>query len=80
MMRYQSFELKSGWKWKERDHSKADVWTEISHPPGDHWRPVSSIPSDIHVELIRAGEIADPYIGFNEHMVQCEYLLLNLDP
>lgn len=35
------------------------------------WLECTAFPSEIHVELMRAGMIADPYRGWNEHQVQC---------
>ncbi|KAF5314882.1 hypothetical protein D9619_007494 [Psilocybe cf. subviscida] len=54
------------WMWKQR---------EINNPISNElkssgWRKAASFPSEIHVELLKAGLIPDPYIGFNEHKVQ----------
>lgn len=78
-MKIQVSELSSGWKWKERDVSIDGVWDEISLTSSQGledskkgWRDVHMMPSEIHVELRKSGEIEDPYIGFNEHKIQCE--------
>ncbi|KDQ11978.1 glycoside hydrolase family 2 protein [Botryobasidium botryosum FD-172 SS1] len=73
--------LNTGWSWKQRDPSIVSVLDEINslnsaEPTGDStgtrtsWRPAISFPSEIHIELLKAGLIPDPYVGFNEHKVQ----------
>lgn len=59
--------LDKNWSWKQRDPS-VDVLGEIG---SDGWKPATSFPSEIHVELIKAGLIPGPFVGFNEHKVQC---------
>lgn len=56
------------WYWKERDASIASVLDEID----SSWTSATSFPSEVHVELLKAGRIPDPFVGFNEHEVQCE--------
>jgi len=34
--------------------------------------PCTRFPTSVHVELLAAGKIADPYKGLNEADVQCE--------
>ncbi|KAF7294523.1 hypothetical protein MKEN_01445000 [Mycena kentingensis (nom. inval.)] len=57
--------LDSGWAWKQRDTAITSVLDDA-----DGWTPAQTSPSEIHVELLKNGEIPDPYIGFNEHQVQ----------
>ena len=76
-MQAHTISLDQAWYWKERDTSIAQVKDEIKLKTGtgflsDKWSPATSFPSEIHVELIRAKRIPDPFIGFNEHAVQCE--------
>lgn len=82
-----SVALSNNWQWSERDltrdvaeqsdstfNSKPDA---LGVDRAKSWRDCAAFPSEIHVELMRAGIIPDPYLGFNEHKVQCEpYLLL----
>lgn len=73
-MEHQRIELKTGWKWKERDTRLPDVCSELA---SEDWRPVlAGMPSEIHVELMRANMIPHPFEGFNEHKVQCKPLFL----
>ena len=65
------------WSWKQRGHTANDVLDETELRPDldfvKGWRKAeSSIPSEVHVELLKIGAIPEPYIGFNEHKVQCE--------
>ena len=70
-MKAQAVELKANWRWKERNITIDHVWDEVSRDEG--WSPVrAGMPSEIHVELMKAHMIPDPYIGFNEHKVQCK--------
>jgi beta-mannosidase len=70
-MKVLSTSLSSGWKWKQRENSLASsVLEELNLT--DKWNAAQTFPSDIHVELIKAGKIPDPYVGFNEHKVQCK--------
>ncbi|KAI0326209.1 glycoside hydrolase [Cubamyces sp. BRFM 1775] len=76
-MQARTISLDRAWHWKERDVSvalKDEIQLEtdtlqVSSSPGE-WSPAKSFPSEIHVELIKAGRIPDPFIGFNEHAVQ----------
>jgi beta-mannosidase len=69
MTRAQRTELKANWHWKERTTSTSI----LDDSDGGDWNACTQFPSEVHVELIRAGRIPDPYIGFNEHDVQCMY-------
>ncbi|QRV98035.1 beta-mannosidase [Ceratobasidium sp. AG-Ba] len=73
--------LASNWQWKQRDPAIANVLDELvkhrllllnqdSKDTKSTWRRAVGSPSEIHVELLRAGIIPDPYLGFNEHKVQ----------
>lgn len=70
--------LSDGWHWKERDATYRSVWDEalqLTHATdslNSTWTAAQTFPSEIHVELLKAGHIPDPFIGFNEHKVQCE--------
>ena len=61
--------IAEGWSWKQRDASVASVLGELAST----WTSADRIPSEIHVELLKTGRIPDPFLGFNEHEVQCEY-------
>ncbi|EIN13700.1 glycoside hydrolase [Punctularia strigosozonata HHB-11173 SS5] len=66
-------ELRLGWQWKERCTALtlfADINADHTSDSKYQWRYADSIPSEIHVELLKAGLIPDPYVGFNEHLVQ----------
>jgi len=73
--------LDSNWSWKQRDSSVTSVLDELETSVVDEsdsqvdtkaaWRYAQTFPSEVHVELLKAGLIPDPYIGFNEHRVQC---------
>ncbi|KAM5541197.1 hypothetical protein V8D89_005126 [Ganoderma adspersum] len=58
--------ISQGWAWKERDVSVASVLDEVS----SSWTGAAAFPSEIHVELLKAGRIPDPFKGSNEHEVQ----------
>ena len=60
--------ISQGWGWKERDVSIASVLDEV----GSLWTDAAAFPSEVHVELLKAGRIPDPFKGSNEHEVQCE--------
>ena len=60
--------LNKGWHWKERDAQRGVV-DELEDAS---WTAARSFPSEIHAELLKAGRIPDPFLGFNEHKVQCE--------
>ncbi|KAI0917712.1 hypothetical protein AcW2_007777 [Taiwanofungus camphoratus] len=68
--------LSDGWHWKERDATYRSVWDEalqLTHATdslNSTWTAAQTFPSEIHVELLKAGHIPDPFIGFNEHKVQ----------
>lgn len=62
--------ISQNWSYKERDPSIASVLDEINAS----WTNTTSFPSEVHVELLKAGRIPDPFLGDNEHQVQCEYL------
>ena len=62
--------ISQGWAWKERDASIASVLDELN--PDSYWAKAAAFPSEVHVELLKAGRIPDPFKGFNEHEVQCE--------
>ncbi|EJF55724.1 glycoside hydrolase [Dichomitus squalens LYAD-421 SS1] len=62
--------ISQGWAWKERDASIASVLDEVSPTPSEQWMKAAAFPSEVHVELLKAGRIPDPFIGFNEHEVQ----------
>ena len=67
-------QLNSGWYWKERNSADYEsVVTEVPEEPrrGSSWAPAQQFPSEIHVELMKSGRIPDPFVGFNEHQVQC---------
>ena len=57
--------------WKERDTSVASVLDEYDPARVEKWNRAEAVPSEIHVELMKKGKIPDPYIGANEHKVQC---------
>ena len=74
-MKAQAVELKANWRWKERNITIDHVWDEVSRDEG--WSPVrAGMPSELHVELMKTLMIPDPYIGFNEHKVQCKLFSL----
>ncbi|KAG8713456.1 hypothetical protein FRC08_013238 [Ceratobasidium sp. 394] len=73
--------LSGDWRWKQRDPAIPNVLDElVQHMPlllnqdikdtKSTWRKAVSSPSEIHVELLKAGLIPDPYRGFEEHKVQ----------
>nr|GAT54791.1 predicted protein [Mycena chlorophos] len=57
--------LDKSWQWKQRDTAVAAVLDDSTG-----WTVAQTSPSEIHVELLKAGRIPDPYIGFNEHKLQ----------
>ncbi|EJD48259.1 glycoside hydrolase [Auricularia subglabra TFB-10046 SS5] len=57
-------ELKSDWSWKQRNPDTPVLEDK------DGWTPASAMPSEIHLELMKAGQIPDPFVGHNEHKVQ----------
>ncbi|KZT12292.1 glycoside hydrolase family 2 protein [Laetiporus sulphureus 93-53] len=67
--------LNDGWYWKERNPARGSVLQEVPRLPGGlqsgvQWTAAQSFPSEVHVELLKAGRIPDPFLGFNEHKVQ----------
>lgn len=68
MSHIRNLELSSNWSWKQRETSVESVLDEAG---ADGWKTVQAYPSEIHVELLKAGLIPDPYLGFNENKVQC---------
>lgn len=69
-------ELKSDWKWKQRSPAVA-IDQELVQ---DSWQPAVSMPSEIHLELLHLGRIPDPFLGHNEHKIQCQYVSSMLRP
>lgn len=65
--------LTKGWLWKQRDLSIKSVLDET-----EDWNEVEAVPSEVHVELMKAGKIPHPYVGANEHKVQCMCQLMLL--
>ncbi|THH31617.1 hypothetical protein EUX98_g2590 [Antrodiella citrinella] len=65
-----SRDIQEGWSWKEFKDDEATSSEEISITHDEGWTPAVSFPSEIHVELLKAGIIEDPYLGHNEHSVQ----------
>ncbi|KAF9448772.1 hypothetical protein P691DRAFT_26182 [Macrolepiota fuliginosa MF-IS2] len=61
---------------RERNY---DVFPALKHelqcPVGDDytrdWIPASQFPSEVRIELLRNEFIPDPFVGFNEHKIQC---------
>ncbi|KAF8529175.1 glycoside hydrolase family 2 protein [Hysterangium stoloniferum] len=45
-------------------------FTQLSGGKFTEWTPVSQVPTSVHVELINAGKIPNPFIGQNEWDVQ----------
>jgi beta-mannosidase len=70
-------QLIQGWAWKQRNSSLLSVLEELDFPSQataiqEGWTLAQGFPSEIHVELLKKGLIPDPYVGFNEHRVQCK--------
>ncbi|CAE6472356.1 unnamed protein product [Rhizoctonia solani] len=90
-MSRQTLTLSGNWQWKQRDPKIRSVLDEPtkhglllgqgSKDTTSAWRKAVTSPSEIHVELLKADIIPDPYKGFNEHKVQWvgkrEWLYLN---
>ncbi|KAG7088707.1 hypothetical protein E1B28_012677 [Marasmius oreades] len=55
------------WYWKQRNKTISSVLDELAEPS---WQKAQTFPSEVHVELLKANLIPDPYLGFNEHKVQ----------
>ncbi|KAJ6603048.1 glycoside hydrolase superfamily [Mycena sp. CBHHK59/15] len=68
MSHIRNLELASNWSWKQRKSSVDAVLDELK--AGDGWKIAQAYPSEIHVELLKSGQIPDPYLGFNENKVQ----------
>ncbi|KDQ51573.1 glycoside hydrolase family 2 protein [Jaapia argillacea MUCL 33604] len=74
-MKVQEITLNRNWQWKQRDTSLSAVLDELNPPAGEQelinkWNDAHAFPSEIHIELMKVGQIPDPYVGFNEHKVQ----------
>ncbi|RDB15256.1 Beta-mannosidase B [Hypsizygus marmoreus] len=76
-------QLNEAWSWKQRNIKLSSVLDELQlldHGPAspvaslaviqDGWTNAQAFPSEVHVELLKAGIIPDPYVAFNEHKVQ----------
>lgn len=73
-MRLLDHELKSDWRLKRRDKSITNVLDELkTWDTAFAYFGSISVPTEVHVELLKGKLIPDPYVGFNEHKVQCEY-------
>lgn len=65
-------ELSQNWFWKEKtDDFEISEVIELATEKG--WKAVHRMPSEVHVELLKLNEILDPYLGYNEHKIQCEW-------
>lgn len=53
--------LTTGWSFAQRDDEKS-------------FAPIEKVPTSVHVELLKAGKIPDPYKGVGEFDVQCEQI------
>lgn len=77
MNEVQRISVNQGWSWKQRNDSLLSVLDELNLPAQritdiqEAWTPVQAFPSEIHVELLENQLIPDPFVGFNEHKVQC---------
>ena len=60
--------IAQNWSYKQRDTSISSVLDELNE---SSWTTATGFPSEVHVELLKAGRIPDPFLGFNEHEVQC---------
>ena len=71
-MRATLYPLDKNWEWKE--HTPTDTASRVAEivERRSGWNEALHFPSEIHVELKDANIIPDPYLGFNEHKVQCE--------
>ena len=72
-MRLIDHELKSGWRLKRRSvgNNFSVVDELLQWDKGFLYFGTINIPSEVHVELLKAKLIPNPYVGFNEHRVQC---------
>lgn len=76
--------LSNNWQWRQRDLAKEPLQHDgddrasesagADASSGDGWTNCVAFPSEIHVELLKARKIPDPYLGFSEHKVQCTFL------
>ncbi len=64
---YRTLDDIDNWSWKQLQPSD-----DNTHDDTGGWSKASCMPSEVHVELLKSGMIPDPYIGFNEHQVQCK--------
>jgi hypothetical protein len=83
MSEVHTIQINQGWSWKQRNISIPSVLDELELLTGgsiqDGWTAAQAFPSEIHVELLRKKLIPDPYIGFNEHKVQCTCFQLSIN-
>ena len=76
-MRLLDQEVKSDWRFKRRSPEIKNVLDELKKwDTGFGYFGPITIPSEVHVELIKTKLIPDPYVGFNEHKVQCKRCIL----
>lgn len=75
MSEVHTIQLNQSWFWKQRDITISSVLDElelsIDENIQDGWTVAQAYPSEVHVELLKKKLIPDPYVGFNEHKVQC---------
>ncbi|EIW81506.1 glycoside hydrolase family 2 protein [Coniophora puteana RWD-64-598 SS2] len=57
--------LDTGWSWKQRSEDTNEPM--LDELTSSEWTTAHAFPSEVHVELLKAGKIPDPYVGFNEH-------------
>lgn len=62
--------IDSGWTYKIRDKTVANVLEELEFTSG--WTQATQFPSEIHAELIAAGTISHPYKVESDTDLQCE--------
>ena len=65
-VQYRELDDVDNWSWKQLQPSDDSI-----HDTGG-WSKAHCMPSEVHVELLKGGMIPDPYIGFNEHQVECK--------
>lgn len=63
---YRTLDDVNNWSWKQLQPSDSNI-----HTDKEGWSKAFCMPSEVHVELLKSGAIPDPYIGYNEHQVQC---------
>ena len=71
--------LSGPWYWKQFDGDDLDNLKISDLKLGGEnikasWTPCANFPSEIHVELIKAEKIPNPFQGSSEHLVQCEFV------